>query len=62
MKAIQPTIQPGTFWVRKYDGQRIRVMAYAEGYVMARIPGRVPFVEHRREWLRNHEPEAERKL
>lgn len=54
-------IQPNTFWIRKSDSQRIRVMAYAEGYVMARIPGRVPFIEHWRDWLRDHEPERKEK-
>jgi hypothetical protein len=34
----------GKIWVRKTDRQEIRVMAFADGWVMARIKGCMPFV------------------
>lgn len=55
----KPNIEAGSLWRNKFrdpTSPSVRVMAYVEGYVLARYKGRVPFVEHWRDWLKKHEP------
>ena len=40
-------VRPGSSFL----GGRVRYMAHADGYVMARRPGCIPFVVAQREWL-----------
>lgn len=61
----KPEIEVGSLWRNKYRERSslVRVMAYVEGYVffqsgifrLARYKGRVPFVEHWREWVKEYE-------
>lgn len=51
-------IEVNSLWRNKFQAgtSSVRVMAYVDGYVLARYKGRVPFVEHWRDWVKEYEP------
>lgn len=54
MNATQADLKPKAMFTRIKDGARVRVMTVAEGHVMARIPGCIPWVMHWKDFLAKH--------
>lgn len=49
-------IKPKSLWICRKTGQVARVMGEAEGWIVARWKGCMPWLVHRNEWLRRFEP------
>jgi len=49
-------IPTGSRWRRGSDPRVIRVMGTVEGWVIARLKGRAPFMLHENDWARSFVP------